>query len=137
MTAFDGGKKDRTRAADLIILLEGACFAWVMISFRNRRLRLLNKTAGFWRQLAGFSYTLYLIHFPTMLFVVALIFSVSGNPGGTGLSPASINGVVTYVVAFIAVMLFAWLFASLTEAHTAAVRRIALTHFRKLTRPAR
>jgi peptidoglycan/LPS O-acetylase OafA/YrhL len=80
------------------------------------------KTSDPIRLLAGFSYSLYLIHFPTMLFVIALLYRFGLDPGNNGYSPSSLSGVSFYVVVFAAVMLIAWFFGKHTEGHTVAVR---------------
>lgn len=84
------------------------------------------------RFLASFSYTVYLIHFPAMVFIVAVCADTTGL--GIGMQPDALG--FAFLAALIAVLyLCAWALASLTELHTAQVRRwlqrrIGERHFR-------
>jgi peptidoglycan/LPS O-acetylase OafA/YrhL len=117
------GGEPRGGWQDLVVLAEGASFAWLMISVRPLPLGAMLGIRGLASRVAGFSYTLYLVHFPTMLLLVALLFKVMGRDAHAGIAPNSFAGVFFYLLTFVAVMAFAWLFASVTEARTASVRR--------------
>ena len=72
------------------------------------------------RSMAGFSYTLYLVHTPVLMFLAGLL--AGGNrwqPSGSSLAKAA--GVLGLVIGF------CYLFASGTEFHTAAVRNWAIS----------
>jgi peptidoglycan/LPS O-acetylase OafA/YrhL len=108
--------------ANLVVLAEGAAFAWVLISMRHVNSRWLVKLAPFGSRLASFSYTLYLIHYPVMLIIIALTARLFGLDLMQGFAPASALGIGIYVSIFVLVMIVSWLFAAVTEAHTAKVR---------------
>ena len=78
-------------------------------------------------RLAGFSYTLYLTHFPAMVFIVAALNALFGvgfvQPFGAA-SLGYMAGVIALVVGY------AWLLSRLTEAHTPKIRA-ALTALAK------
>lgn len=115
----------------LAMLAEGAAFAWVLVSMRRVESRWLVKLAPLGGRLAGFSYTLYLIHFPVMLFVVAVLAKAFHLDLSHGVPPLSGLGIGLFSAVFVIVMGTAWLVASVTEAHTHHVRawaRRALAH---------
>ena len=76
----------------------------------------------FWlihRGLASFSYTVYLVHFPAMVFVAAFMKSVLDI--GFGRQPTV--AAMIYAGALLVILYgYAWIFAALTEVHTNAVR---------------
>ena len=99
-------------------------FATVVISLRGKSYRLLERTGKFHRFLADFSYSLYLIHFPLMLFLLAIVYRSFDLDGiATGYSPDNREGLAIYVGMIVAVYMLAWVFSQLTEAHTNTVRR--------------
>jgi peptidoglycan/LPS O-acetylase OafA/YrhL len=99
-------------------------FALVVISFRGKNFRLFELTGNFNRMMAGFSYSLYLIHFPLMLFLLALIHATFGFEGiATGYSPSSPEGLKIYGGLSVMIYVSAWAFSRLTEARTSGVRR--------------
>jgi peptidoglycan/LPS O-acetylase OafA/YrhL len=69
--------------------------------------------------LAGFSYTLYLVHFPALVFLGAVAHDVFGVGLASAPAPANLALVALFVVILMA---FAWMFARLTEQNTPAVR---------------
>lgn len=73
----------------------------------------------FAKNLSGFSYTLYLVHQPLISFL-ALI-NKTLNPNGWKWQP-SLDHFVYYTCVTTVVLAYAWLVASLTEAHTQKVR---------------
>ena len=81
-------------------------------------------------KLASFSYSLYLVHLPMMLFAVAALHDLFGL--GFQLQPTFLNLLAsTALLAFLCA--YAWAFSLLTEAHTNTVRR---TLMRRAQRPA-
>ena len=81
----------------------------------------------FWllnRGLASFSYTVYLVHFPAMVFIAAFIKDVLD----VGFGRQSIVTATIYAGALLAILYgYAWIFAAFTEVHTNAVRsRVSL-----------
>jgi peptidoglycan/LPS O-acetylase OafA/YrhL len=106
-----------------VTMLQAAAFAWLLLSMRHVESPLLERFSGVGKHLASFSYTLYLIHFPLMLFVLGVMARLIGrNAFMSGFSPASLEGVGVYLAAFLIVMALAWLFSRATEAHTHKIR---------------
>jgi peptidoglycan/LPS O-acetylase OafA/YrhL len=71
------------------------------------------------RRLASFSYSVYVVHFPAMVLVVAIlkdVFSISFA------RPPSV-ATLLYIIAIVSIIYgYAWIFAGLTETHTYTVR---------------
>ena len=103
--------------------LVGLAFAWTLLSWRERPLGLLRRAAPFNRYVADFSYSLYLIHFPLMLFVVAGLASLLGlSQLPAGFSPTDPVGVGLYAAAIAIIVPTALGFAMLTERNTPRLR---------------
>ena len=106
-------------------LLIGAAFAlWLYVLTHVSSAEVPRAYSAPARTLAGFSYTLYLVHFPALLLLRAL-WSPSGDwqPGALHL---------LYGTGLAALMLaYAYLVASFTEARTDAVRRRLMQWFGK------
>jgi len=71
------------------------------------------------RTLASFSYTLYLVHFPAIVFIAAFMNAVFGIGY---LRQPNLTTIVYGGVLLAMVYGYAWIFAGFTEAHTNAVR---------------
>ena len=103
----------------LIDLATGLAYCLVLLSFHRPGKRLWLSAVH--KQLAGFSYSLYLIHFPLMIFTVSLLNEILGlaflgQPSG---------GRLIYYGAMLAFLCSsAWLFAQFTELHTSKLREI-------------
>ena len=99
-------------------------FGFLIISMRDQSSRILIHMVKVNNFLASFSYSLYLIHFPLMLFILAVLFKTGLFPGiRLGYVPTSGVGLMLYAVLIIAVYLSAWVFSQITEAQTWRVRR--------------
>ena len=71
------------------------------------------------RALSSFSYTVYLVHFPAMVFIAAFMKDVLDI--GFGRQPTV--AAMTYAMALLVILYgYAWIFAAFTEAHTNTVR---------------
>jgi peptidoglycan/LPS O-acetylase OafA/YrhL len=83
-------------------------------NFEKRvRFRLLH------RRLASFSYTVYLVHFPAMVFMAAFLKAVFD----IGFLQKPTASAVMYMGVLVVLLYgYAWIFAAFTEAHTDAVR---------------
>jgi peptidoglycan/LPS O-acetylase OafA/YrhL len=115
--AFD----DRPRSIQLIVRLAvdavaAVAFAAPLLSAKNASFQLPGKVN---RHLAGFSYSLYLVHFPAMVFVGALLHDVFGIGFGLPFSATSMALAIAVVAALCG---FAWCFAYVTERNTPTVR---------------
>jgi peptidoglycan/LPS O-acetylase OafA/YrhL len=101
-----------------------SAFALTILSIRGRKIPLLERTAGFSKFMADFSYSLYLLHFPLMLFFLACLYAAFGWSGlATGYSPTSSQGLMVYSGIIIVMYFTAWGFSRLTEARTVTVRQ--------------
>jgi peptidoglycan/LPS O-acetylase OafA/YrhL len=84
----------------------------------------LKRRVKFWplhRALASFSYTVYLVHFPTMVFAAAALKEIFDI--GFWLRPTGTVDAMIYLGALLALLYgYSWIFAALTEAYTDAVR---------------
>jgi peptidoglycan/LPS O-acetylase OafA/YrhL len=100
-------------------------FVWLLISLRNTDFAVFKKTGRFNQLMADFSYSLYLIHFPVMLVMMAALYHF-GHFGGlaTGYSPAQPEGILIYIWIAASVYALAFLFARLTEHQTVNVRHL-------------
>ena len=104
----------------LVDVVPALAFAVALVSAKNlpwRRGRFPH------RRLAGFSFSLYAVHFPILLFLGTLANSVFGVVWGRPFDAAC---AATIAGTTASICLLAWLFAQLTERHTAAVR-VAMT----------
>jgi peptidoglycan/LPS O-acetylase OafA/YrhL len=119
----EGWAAEGRMAYNVIILAQGAAFAWVLISFRDKDYRWLRRLAPLGKHLAGFSYTLYLVHFPVMLVATATLATLLGVDDLTrSLSPTSITGISVYLGSFLVTLALAWTIARFTEDHTHKLR---------------
>lgn len=99
-------------------------FGIVILSMRGREYKSLVYLAPFNRFMADYSYSLYLLHFPLMLFVLAMFHASGMFPNiQTGYSPTDSIGVLLYIFVIITVYSVAWIFSRLTEAKTHIVRK--------------
>jgi len=106
--------------ADYLVALG---FAWLLISFRSRKSVLLQKMSSLNRLMADFSYSLYLVHFPLMLFLLAIVQTLPIFAEiAMGYSPDNPSGLFAYAIVATLVYLGAWIFSLGTERKTAKVR---------------
>ncbi len=114
-TAFAGSHNLLAPFARDFIVGTAFSIALVSVSRTTRNPRL----PQFHDKLASFSYTLYLMHFPFMLFVVAACFHLFGWP----LRAQPSLWTVIYFLAVVAVVyMFCFTISLLTEAHTTRLR---------------
>lgn len=110
-------------------------FAVLLVSMRGRSLRLLEWMQPLNRWFADFSYSLYLIHYPVMIFLLAILSEFFGLTGiRDGYHPNDIEGLTIYFGVILAVYLFAWAFSLLTERHTERARRFLRSRLKRLGR---
>lgn len=99
--------------------LLGFAYAWVILSLAHgaRRLPLARSST----YLADFSYSVYLIHFPVLLFVIAVGFEFFGF--GIRM-PFSFAALVWYGGVFGIAIFVSWIVSRFTEARTANLRAV-------------
>ncbi|MBV0913468.1 acyltransferase family protein [Anianabacter salinae] len=115
----DAGEGLRT-AKNIVVALS---FALLLACTRGRQLWLIERFGPLNRWLADFSYSLYLVHYPVMLFVLAILSEVFGLTAiRNGYHPNDPQGLVVYAGVLVAVYAVAWGFAQMTERRTAPVR---------------
>jgi peptidoglycan/LPS O-acetylase OafA/YrhL len=101
----------------------GALLCWLILAIRNRRLAILERIRRFNKFMADFSYSLYLIHHPVLMFLIAMLGTITGLKGFTGgFSPTDPIGWGIYLVLAPAIFALSWLFAQATERHTGQLR---------------
>jgi peptidoglycan/LPS O-acetylase OafA/YrhL len=99
-------------------------FAYLVVCMRGRHFPWLERVARINGFLAGFSFSLYLLHFPLMLFVLgALHASGSFDAIATGFDPSDLKGIAIYLLTIGIVLAVSWLFSLGTEQRTESVRR--------------
>lgn len=109
----------RTLSHYLVAIL----FSLIVSSLRGRTVSIFKNIAKLNRFLADFSYSLYLLHFPLMLFLLASAHFIIGLPGiAVGYSPRSTEGVVVYASVIFITYVLSWGFSRLTEAKTNSIR---------------
>lgn len=98
--------------AFLVCAMRGRSFAWLQ--------RLCRPNAF----LAGFSYSVYLLHFPLMLFILGVLHATGRFPGiERGFAPQDAAGLAAYVLTIGLVFTICYLFSLATERNTERVRR--------------
>jgi peptidoglycan/LPS O-acetylase OafA/YrhL len=107
------GELARGFAVDLVVALG---YSMVLVCAKNlKKLRM----SGAHHALASFSYTVYLVHFPAMVFVAAFMKDVLD----IGFERRPTAATMTYALALLVILYgYAWMFAAFTEAHTNAIR---------------
>jgi len=100
-------------------------FAWLLVSMRHVHSEIFERLGRFNRFMADFSYSLYLIHFPLMLFVLgALHWTGWFAQIAEGYRPTSGEGLLIYFGVILLVYLSAWVFSQVTERQTGKIRRM-------------
>jgi peptidoglycan/LPS O-acetylase OafA/YrhL len=98
-------------------------FGTLVFSMRSKNINLLNRMKNINSFLASFSFSLYLIHFPLMLFILALVESLGLFPLiAFGYQPNNLNGLLLYVFVIVTIYLLSYIFSLITEKKTHIVR---------------
>jgi peptidoglycan/LPS O-acetylase OafA/YrhL len=105
--------------ADLIFGAITFFFFWTLLSARHAARGIW---APFSRKLARFSYTLYIVHSPMVILLVALL------SGETPWSPAKPSQGLLGLAVLFAVIAYAWIVAFFTEFRTGSVRSFLERH---------
>ncbi len=102
----------------------GLSFAWLLALMKGRSYRLLATTEKLNQTLSQFSYSLYVIHFPTMLCLLAVFVELAGLSAvlKQGFVPSGLTLFVYFATAA-STFIFAFLFSRLFEAQTGVLRR--------------
>ncbi len=105
--------------------LLGVAFALVLLSLaKGSRRWVFSKPSAY---LADFSYSVYLIHFPVLMLVISVVFSLTGY----GIKiPFGTLGLIWFAVVFAVAILFAWMVSLVTEARTTQLREVLYRIFR-------
>lgn len=97
-------------------------FAWLLVSMRGSRSSFLTRMLRLNRRLASFSFSLYLIHFPLMIFVLSAAHEWLGWQGAReGVAPDT-SGILSYTAVGAVLYGSAFGFSLVTEQRTARVR---------------
>ena len=99
-------------------------FGWLLLSMRTARFRPLLMLAPLNAFMAKYSYSVYLIHFPLMIFLLSALFATGHFAGiATGYAPTDPIGLGVYALVAAIVYAMAWGFAQGTENQTGRLRR--------------
>jgi peptidoglycan/LPS O-acetylase OafA/YrhL len=109
---------------NLWMYIVGAGFALLLNSLHD--LDLIFPFQNISRTLADFSYSVYLVHFPVMMFFVSCLYASMGK--GTGLVFGA-TGLALFASVCAVVILVAWFVSLLTEAQTPRLRALAYGWF--------
>jgi peptidoglycan/LPS O-acetylase OafA/YrhL len=115
------GTRDAVRATFLADLLVSFFAALAVLGIRQDWRPAHPRYAAAARWLAGWSYSLYLVHFPPLFFLGAVLAAAGAGPW----MPAPRSAAQALSIAVI-LLSYGYLVSRLTEAHTLAVRRLAL-----------
>ena len=111
-------------------------FAWLLLSMRTNRFHWLKRAARANAFMADFSYSLYLIHFPLMLFVMGVLYATGAfSAMKTGYSPVDPIGLSVYAIVIVAAYVCAYLFSLMTERQTSLLRGLLKVHL-SIAKPA-
>lgn len=102
----------------------GASFAlltYILVSLYNSEVR--NSTFNISKYLAGFSFTLYLVHYPLANFILTWLVSPYW--------PFQETTLTIKILFALAVFIYAWLIALITEKHTDKVRKRIFTYIKR------
>jgi len=103
------------QSADYVLTVATVGFLWLLLSLRDRApAKSLRVRAA--RELARFSYSLYALHLPFVIFAVAL------SVGTTRWQPTPAHDLV-FVAVVVATLVYAYAVATVTEFRTDALRR--------------
>ncbi len=98
-------------------------FGWLILAMRGCSVKWVERLGGFNKFMADFSYSVYLIHFPLMIFAVAVLGKITGNSGfSTGFVPTNSVGIFAYIGVIALCLGCAWVFAQFTERNTPRLR---------------
>ena len=98
-------------------------YGLLILSIRNKNIFFFKKFAKINKFLASFSFSLYLIHFPLMLFLLAVLNQFQFFSEITvGFSPTSYKGIMLYVLLIFIICLISYIFSLFTEKKTFIVR---------------
>jgi peptidoglycan/LPS O-acetylase OafA/YrhL len=98
--------------------LLGTGFALLLASFAGRSFPFPLRQIS--RYLAGFSYSVYLVHFPVLLFIVSACFSLAGFGIKMPIGPKSL---MLYAALMGVAIFTSWLVSLVTERKTASLRK--------------
>jgi peptidoglycan/LPS O-acetylase OafA/YrhL len=122
---FAKGLFEHTGALGLRNYVIAILFAWVLLSLRSCSLGMLQSARAFNAFAASFSYSLYLIHFPLMLFLLgALAATGMFDKIAEGYPPTDSRGLLAYAIVALLVGVCAFLFSACTERQTLRMRQI-------------
>lgn len=98
-------------------------FGYLLFSMRSIKYWVLDRIAPFNKFMADFSFSLYLIHFPIMIFILSVFYSTGVFDGiFTGYSPVDPEGLFIYFTITLIVYCVSFIFSVLTEKQTWRIR---------------
>ncbi|WP_176444967.1 acyltransferase family protein [Paenibacillus herberti] len=107
---------------DFALGLVAAFLVYMIISFYN--LSNTSRPAAVFTNLAGFSYTLYLVHYPVINFISKASGRKAAGSSDFIWQQSTTNYFLYLPIVFTALLLYAWLISLITEAKTSGAREI-------------
>lgn len=105
--------------ADFLVGASAALLLYLLASWYNCSPPSSTRYHRAANTMAGFSYTLYLTHYPVLVFIQAALV----RHGFEGWSLTPMHGIYALMITS-GVLLYSWLIAQVTEVHTTAVRKV-------------
>lgn len=120
--------QDFTRGSDVLRTTKdygvAIAFAWLLLSMRHIAWAPPAWLARVNAAMASFSYSLYLVHFPVLIFVLSALYASGAFPGiASGYQPNDLRGLAAYLIVIVAGFAVARLLALATEDQTGRARR--------------
>jgi peptidoglycan/LPS O-acetylase OafA/YrhL len=107
----------------LINYIVAISYGLLILSIRGRNIYFFTRVASLNKFLASFSFSLYLLHFPMMLFLLAILNNFQYfSEISLGYSPTNLAGIVIYFLLIVFIFFFSYLFSLFTEKKTYLVR---------------
>jgi peptidoglycan/LPS O-acetylase OafA/YrhL len=118
-----------TESSDGYTAVAFAMILWATVNRSGRDQLSVNRLweRRLWARLSGFSYTLYLVHFPILVFIHAMLFA-----SGIGRWQPNVSGLSRVTVIGVGVVVYAWLVSLVTERHTDEFRSLLIMCLRRL-----
>ena len=109
-------------------------YGLLILSVRNKDILFFRKFAKINKFLASFSFSLYLLHFPLMLFLLSALNQFQFfSEIAVGFSPTSQKGIILYVLLIFIICLISYFFSLFTEKKTFIVRNWMKSFFHTKT----
>jgi peptidoglycan/LPS O-acetylase OafA/YrhL len=117
----------------LLDYIIGLAFTNLIIAMKASPKLVAPPLAAIHEKLAGFSFSLYVLHTPLINCFVAFLVMQTGR--GWHNKPESVADYIYFLCCIAICVIVAWLFSLVTERHTMDVRRFATRQYKRLLQP--